>query len=429
MLLKKVRSKNLLQKGTFLYNAKWSVFGTLFSRVCALLISYVIANVLGSKTFGEYGLIQNTINTFSIFSILGLGTATTVSLASNSSDREKRSVIAVSYLISLVASTFLVIILIIFGPWISSVIFKAPHLVKYVQISSLGLIGSSINGVQQGIFSGIKEFKTLSKINFISSLILLLISIPLIYNYHLIGAIVYFVLSLTLPTLISIGYVKKLLQSYRLREYHNIDWNKGWKMMFNISLPAMLSSFMVGPISWISNTILIQNPNGFFQLGIYNATLTWRMAVLFIPTSLASVALTYFASSQANFKRSFIVNLILNAAVALSLVFVIWFFKDYIMNGYGSEFVGYENVLMLMMITTILMAINNIVGQALNSQKFLWFGFGFNLMWAGAMLILVYYFTVIKNEGALGMAKAQLIAYSLHTIWQSIFIYFKVIKL
>ncbi len=50
-----------------------------------------------------------------------------------------------------------------------------------------------------------------------------------------------------------------------------------WKLSF----PTMLSGVMVGPIIWIANIIIINTPDGYGQLGLFNAADQWRMAFHF----------------------------------------------------------------------------------------------------------------------------------------------------
>jgi hypothetical protein len=71
-----------------------------------------------------------------------------------------------------------------------------------------------------------------------------------------------------------------------------------------------------------------------------------------------------------------------------------------------------------MLLTTILIAINNVIGQAIASMDKMWLGFLFNLIWGIAILISSYYLVIIKKQGVLGLCYSYLISYVIHTVVQ-----------
>ena len=78
--------------------------------------------------------------------------------------------------------------------------------------------------------------------------------------------------------------------------------------------------------------------------------------------------------------------------------------------------------MVVMLITTVFIAVNNVIGQAIASLDKMWFGFIFNLFWGIVISIFSYYFVVIEKNGALGLSYAYLVSYIFHTVVQFIFL-------
>jgi len=61
------------------------------------------------------------------------------------------------------------------------------------------------------------------------------------------------------------------------------------RILWNFSFPAVISGSMVTPITWAANAILVNQPNGYAELGLFNAANQFRMIVILIPNVLAIV--------------------------------------------------------------------------------------------------------------------------------------------
>ena len=53
----------------------WSVGGSLVSRILALLVTVLVARMLGKATYGQLGIVQTTIGMFGSLASFGMGTA------------------------------------------------------------------------------------------------------------------------------------------------------------------------------------------------------------------------------------------------------------------------------------------------------------------------------------------------------------------
>jgi O-antigen/teichoic acid export membrane protein len=182
---------------------------------------------------------------------------------------------------------------------------------------------------------------------------------------------------------------------------------------------------LVGPINWACGAMLVNQPNGYAEMGLYSAANQWRIAILFLPGMLGRVLLPLLSSlheesSTQKFKKVLVFNLLLNIGIALIVVCPLLLFASFIMDLYGPGFEQGANVLRILSFSCVLVTINSVVGQAIISKSKMWTGLTFNALWGIVLLVSTYMF-LRNGYGALGLAYSTLIAYAFHTCWQGIY--------
>ena len=86
------------------------------------------------------------------------------------------------------------------------------------------------------------------------------------------------------------------------------------------------------------------------------------------------------------------------------------------MSMYGAEFSTYAGILIVVALTTVIMAAQTPVGHTIAALGKMWMGTAMNLGWATVFLLSAYVL-VSKGWGAYGLACAYLISYSIHGTW------------
>jgi O-antigen/teichoic acid export membrane protein len=90
------------------------------------------------------------------------------------------------------------------------------------------------------------------------------------------------------------------------------------------------------------------------------------------------------------------------------------------MKIYGKGFTDGRDVLILMTFSTVLISINNVIGQAIAGKGKMWVGFFLNFIW-GIILLSLTQFFINAGYGAIGLAYSMLISYFCHTILVTFF--------
>jgi O-antigen/teichoic acid export membrane protein len=420
--LKKSEIGKRIAKGAF-----WSLGSSIFSQGLMLLSSIIIARLLGKNSYGEFGMIRSTVNAFIIFAGFGLGITSTKFISEFLKENKEKvgKIIALSNIFSVFSALIVSVLFFIFAPYISDKIINSPHLVNQLRIGGVVLFFSSINGSQSGILIGFEAFKTIAKINLIASLIAFPIQFIFTYYYGLVGSILGFASNFLILNFLNYRTILKFVRENEIYINYSQFWEER-KILFNFSIPSFLSGILVSPIIWLCNAMLVNQPNGYGELAILDVSNQWRNLVLFIPTALSQIVLPLLASSQSDkfqFKKILMFNIFINFSVSIIFFAFIFIFSDLILSFYGTDFNVGIMILRIVTFTAVLVAINNVIGQAIVSKGKVWIGLFFNFIWASLVYISSYYFIKI-GLGGVGLALGMFFGYFFHTIIQTIFLFY-----
>ena len=406
--------------------AFWSVSGAVASKGMMLVASIVVARMLTREVYGELGIIRSTVNMFVVFASFGMGMTATKYVAELRETDPGRAgrIMALSSLFTFGSGSIVAAILLFLAPWLALHSLNAPHLTTELRISAIILVISALNGAQTGALAGLEAFKECAMVNFWAGLASFPILVAGAYWGGLRGSVWALGGNIALSWLLSHMVLRKQAAK------HNILLStKGclreMPVLWKYSLPAVLGSIMVMPVMWTCNAFLVNNSGGYGEMALFDAANQWRMAILLIPGMVCQIALPMLSSlsglkDRKNYLKIFRVNLLFNAGVAFLSALPVACGALWIMRAYGMEFEQGRWVLICLAITSVPIALNNVVGHAIASKGHMWVGFFFNLLWAAAMISLSW-IIVHNGYGAMGLALANLIAYLLHTVWQSIY--------
>jgi len=183
-------------------------------------------------------------------------------------------------------------------------------------------------------------------------------------------------------------------------------------VLYRFALPAALSGLTTMPAVWMGNAFLVQQPNGYAQMGVYSAAIYLRTIILFFPVLLNSVAVALINShkgreNKPSFKSTFLMNLGLTTGAALIGAILMWLFGEGAMKIFGANFTGngITGIIFLMSISVAFEAIGLAIYQLIQSHEKMWLSF-FAIALPRDVLIVVaaYFFT--QSHGGAGLAGA-----------------------
>lgn len=398
-----------LAKGAF-----WSMAGAVISRGLMLAASVFVAQMLGKTGYGELGMIQSTVGMFGVFAGFGLGLTATKHVAEfRRSDPERAGrIIGLSELVAMGTGGLMALGLFIFAPWLAEHTINAPHLAGVLQIGALILFISALNGAQTGALSGFEAFKTIAYVNLFVGLISFPIIVGGAYFGGLTGAVWAMAINLCFNWLLNHLALRKEAQRYMV-PFTLRGCSRELSVLWRFSLPAVLAGSMVGPVDWICSALLVNQPDGYGEMGIYSAANQWYAMLLFLPGLLGSVVLPVLSERLGQKEtnqsmKTMVLAIKANALLVLPLVLLASIASPYIMGLYGEGFRSGWPTLVVVLLTTGLLAVQTPIGQIIAASGKMWIGFAMNMGWA---IIFVLGTLLLVNKGSLGLATARAVGY------------------
>jgi len=393
----------------------WSLAGAGISRVLLLTASIITARLLGKTLFGELGMLKSTIGMFSTFAAFGLGLTATKHVAElRQTDPERAGrVLGISGLVAIVSGGIVSLFVLFAAPWLAERTINAPHLTGALRISALILFFSALNGAQLGALSGFEVFRSIAQINLVVGMISLPILVAGAYGWGLMGA----VWSLAITTFVNWLVTHIALRREAARFGIPLTWRnctKEWSVVWKFSVPAALASMMIAPINWASGAILVNQPGGYAEMGVFGAANQWLLVIVFIPGMLWNVLLPLLSnlndeSKRGQYQKVLMANILLNAAVAGVLAIPLIIFARLVMKAYGPGYESGANVLRVLALVAFVTAITSVATQALVSKGIMWMKLLLDLLKAHWSFVAALW--LIRNgHGALGLALATLIS-------------------
>lgn len=405
-----------------MHGVLWVLIGSVSFRGLELAATVVLGRLLGKEVFGELGIIISTVGLMSTFAAAGLGITGTKYVAEfwrNDPERAGR-IIGTSITVSLLSGLIVVIILFFLSPWLAAYMLNAPHLSVQIQISCGYLFFEALNGVLIGILAGFESFKVIAKLKFYRGIINFPAVIVFVWSFGLSGAIGAMVMVSMVAWWINWLAVRKLTRELNIRiDYLGVKAEK--QILWKFSLPAVLAGAMVGPVTWGANTILVNQVNGYTEMGIFSAANQWGMAILFLPRILSQAIMPMLSSFYGmNDRKSTAKLLWLSVAasgiIVLPIIFLMIVFNKSIMNLYGQEFIEGASVLIIVALTVGFTALGTPVWKMIAASDKMWVGVFTNFCWAVVLLACAWFF-IGQGMGAYGLAMAYLIAYAFQSLW------------
>lgn len=400
----------------FKTGAFWSVTGSIFSRGSVLAAAVGCARILGTEGFGQLGMVQSTAGMFGIFAGLGLGLTATKYVAeyrTKDPDRAGR-ILALSAVVALVSGVLMTGALILGSWYLASRTLGAPALAGPLAIGSGLILFGALNGAQTGALTGLEAFQAIARVNLwtgVSSLILVLCGT---WYGGLRGAVWGLVGATALNWLLNNMAIRRECARAQI-SYHFPSCAKEWRVLYRFSLPAFLASVVVGPAMWVCNALLVRQTGGFAAMGLYTAADKWRLLILFVPSTVAGMALPLLSNlhgggDSVGYRKICNTNLLINLGLTIIPAAAIAVCAVPILSIYGSPYRAGWPILVILAFSAVPEALNNVFGYELISKGRIWARLALDVLLAATLVAFSWW--AIPRWGAIGLAGGYCLAFS-----------------
>ena len=422
-LIKSINERFLLEglHQRILRGATWSAIATIASRGSLLVALFLTARILGAEDYGAYAIIQSSIAFFDVFAAAGMGITATKHVAEyRNKDKEKTGeIISLTISVAITLGCIFSIVLGIFAESIARDILSNSNLVEPLYIGAVILFFNALIAALNGAIIGFSAFKEMAKANMFSGLVTV-VAIPLgALNYGVEGALWGLLVSTILLASMSLYVVIKKCRNESVKFSYKLN-KENWRLLYRFSLPAMLASILVAPVIWIGNTILVNQPNGYQEMGVFSAANQWFAIILFLPAMVTNSLMPVFSEFSGikkydELKRGMLIGLKLNMLTVVPFSLTVALLSPMIMEFYGKDFADRWDILIVVCLTAVAASTSNLLGNVFVSNNKIATHLFTNLFWA--IIFLIFVLVLIKQiNGAMAMALAMLFAFFLKTV-------------
>lgn len=402
------------------HGALWSVAGAGLLRASALAASIITSRVLGKQAYGEFGVLTSTVVTFQAFAGLGLGMTATkyvAELREKSRERAGR-ILALSFVMSAGTGLLATGLLWGFAPWLAARTLGAPHLAGLLRVASCGVLFATLSGAEAGALAGFEAFRTTARINLWSGLLSVPIAVLGVWFWGVAGAVWATVFAAVVQWALTHVALRRIVRQQGIAVPLSAWWREH-RVLWTFSLPALAQGVMVAPVNWVAAAILVNQPNGYPEMGAFSAANHWFAAVLFLPSALCGPVLPVLSErvscgDRPGTRKVLLAAVAMNAAAALPIVLLGSLASPWVMAMYGPGFADAWPTLVAALGAAAILAVTNPVGYLLAASGRLWLAFVTNAGWAAVFLGAT---KLLVGWGALGVAGGRLIAYAVHATW------------
>lgn len=402
----------------------WTAIGAVGARCLSVVGAVLAARLLGREDFGALGIVQSTVGMFGVLAGFGLGATSTRHIAQLRLTDPVRAGRILTLCIVTGWGTSLLMAGAMAGaaPWLSARILARPDLCDVIRIGAWMLFWGGVNGMQMGTLAGLEAFRTTAWINMVVGLTGIPMTVLGIYWGGLRGGVWGLVAASVLNWTLNHIMLRRLCARANLRLTRHGWWEER-AVLTRFSIPSMLSVMMVGPVWWACQAILVNQADGYAQLGLFNAAARIKQ----LPESIAGLLMVPLMPILSDLHGRRDVEgygRILRAAFGIYALVIVPVsllqaaVPSLTLMPFGSEYSTSPGLVRFLMLHAVMVGLYAPLGQVIASAGRMWVGFFHNLAWGIICLLLAGW--LIPAWGAAGLAASQAVAFlcvSLPFLW------------
>lgn len=373
----------------------------------------VIANLLGQHGFGQYSIIQTTLLVAAGIAQVATGITATKYVAEFRERNKERAgrILGLCMVLTVITGGLAALLLLVFATQLAGGVLLAPTLSGELKIGATLVLFAVMNGYQIGALAGLEKYRTLAFLAMWHGVVHVATCATLAAAWGLSGAVFGLVVSATARWFLFARSLRREASTCGIRIRYR-DLSQERSVLLGFALPAAVSGFSSMPSLWLANAFLVQQSDGFVQMGLYSAANNLKNLVMFLPALTNNVGVTLLnyqrgANDEVRYRKVFIANLIATAILLVLVAAVIGGLGKVLLGFFGSDFPEAYPILLVLLGSAIAEGLAIAIYQVVQSQEKMWYSLGAVVIPRDLILIVVA-FIATKAYGGLGLAIAFL---------------------
>lgn len=271
----------------------FGIGGAIISKAFLMIFNMIVSRLLGETQYGIYSLINNTVQTFTVFAGAGIGVTLTRYVALyRDKDKEMTGIIIKTLtLFNSVLSIIIGVLVFIFAKDISNLINESTDITLYIKITSVTIFFTSVTLILQSALQGFEEYKKIAIAQMISNIVMILIGILATKLYGIIGSITSLMILQIITSIFFIISIKNIITKKNIKLKFEVN-EIVKEAVKKVAIPAFGASIFVVPLLWITNSIFTKQ-NGYEEFAAFSVCLQWFTILNYLPQQLGQVKPIY----------------------------------------------------------------------------------------------------------------------------------------
>jgi O-antigen/teichoic acid export membrane protein len=399
--------------------AFWNGIATVLARGLPILGMMLAARTLGREAFGQLGIVHSTAMMLQTFAVAGLGVMATAFIARWRRAEPARAgrIVVLCYGFALVSGGLFLVGLLAGADLVAGAVLAAEGLAPALRIAGLLLLVVTVSAVQAGMLIGFEAYRAMAAANLVggtASAVLLALGAQL---GGVTGALYGLSLAFAAQVVVNHLLIRRAMHTDGIRATLRLP-RAELPLLWTFGLPEFLTLTLWAVPTWTVAVMLVRQPDGLAEMGLFAAANQWFAALLFLPRVLDQVLLPVYARRLAAADGAGAGALALASArvIALSTVPVIGLLvalSPWIAALYGPDFAAHTGVFVCLFVAAGVAAPQGVLTNYLIARERMWTRLAISAVWAALLLGGA---ALLIERGALGMAFATLIAYGARTL-------------
>ena len=410
------------------HGVAWHFTGVVFNQGSTFLVNVILAHVLGLSVFGQYAIVQSTVQVAALLAQVATGyTATKYIAEFRSTDRERAGrMLGLLGLTSLCTATLTAAILLGAARWIAHNVLDEPRLAAALGVASAAVFFSAASGFLMGSLAGLERYKTLGLSGVASGIVYVVACLFGAAAGGVTGAVVGVAASGLFQTVVLWWAVRTEAAGQGIVP-RAAATKPDRDVIFKFAVPAALNGFIAMPAIWITNAMLARQPGGFALMALFSAATSFRIIVLFLPNIVNGVSMSLLNHQKGlrdvdRYRRMFWVNLFATLSIVTGGAVAVSLAGRWLLTWFGPGFRDAYGVLLVLMAVTIPESASTALYQVIQSRERMWWSVGAVAIPCFGTLVLAAW-RLVPDHGALGLAWAYLAGWTVALIANSILVY------
>ncbi|MFQ5802350.1 MAG: polysaccharide biosynthesis C-terminal domain-containing protein [Candidatus Methylomirabilales bacterium] len=400
-----------------LCGSSWCTVASLISRVSSILVSVVLARMLGTAGLGEYGIVIAFASILVTGASLGAGSGTVKTLAAFMvCDRG----VTAGRLWAVVAlgtggAVFFGLAGVIASDWVASLYGVADRAMTF-RLGALGAIFLALGHLGSNILLGLKRYREYAKSVVVPAVLSLPATLMLSKHLGVEGAVAAFAAMATCQTAVAWWMAWRLCQKIGVSPGMT-GAGQAARELLGVSIPSSILNVAIAGVLWLTQTMLALRA-GFEAIGLFRVALAVQSTLILVPLGIGLSSLPIMSEMFKAGRRELLGTIIdMNLRLTLLLIlpaigFLTFASKPLIAFVYGSSFVPAALAVAIMGVTAVPMAVSNTMGQAFIVSGRAWALLPLSSVWTVSLVVSAG--LLVSPLAASGLASAHFLAYLFH---------------